>query len=137
MKIELKKIKTIRAMSEETECFIAELWLDGVHRGNVSNRGHGGPDSYDDHKAEMELNAYGKTLPPEPRYGLTMNADLLVGDVLAAELLKKQVAKWCKTHTTFQLPGDPPDVYRRIKGVNPQILDHVRSKYPTAVICNQ
>ena len=39
---ELRKIKSFEAMSEETEAFTAELWVDGKHLADVKNDGHGG-----------------------------------------------------------------------------------------------
>ncbi len=42
MDFQLKKVKVHDDMSEETMCFSAELWENGKHVANVSNRGHGG-----------------------------------------------------------------------------------------------
>lgn len=42
MNIELKKLKISLAFSEETTCFQADVYVDGVHMGYASNRGHGG-----------------------------------------------------------------------------------------------
>jgi hypothetical protein len=40
--MELRKIKSFKAMSEETEAFTAQLWVDGKHIANVKNNGQGG-----------------------------------------------------------------------------------------------
>ena len=55
MKVELKKVQHFPAGSEETECFTAELWVNGLRRGNVSNDGHGGSHRFTDYSAEIEL----------------------------------------------------------------------------------
>ena len=44
--IELKKVKTCKFASQETTCFEAEVWVNGVRAGFVSNEGTGGCDSY-------------------------------------------------------------------------------------------
>ena len=45
MKLELKKIKVCKWASEETHCYQATLYRDGVPIIEVSNEGHGGSDS--------------------------------------------------------------------------------------------
>lgn len=42
MKIELKNIKIVEKLSEETICFTAKIYVDGKHVGEANNRGHGG-----------------------------------------------------------------------------------------------
>jgi hypothetical protein len=81
--IELKGIKYAAFASEETNCFSATLYIDGVKCGTVSNEGHGGPDNFSDHAAEKRLNEYAKTLPPVTWQGHTLNmsAELIVGDL--------------------------------------------------------
>ena len=44
MNITLKNIKHMPSLSEETECYSADLYLDGKLVAHVSNRGHGGCD---------------------------------------------------------------------------------------------
>ena len=59
MRIELKNVKHVESMSEETECFTANLYVDGKKIGAVSNRGHGGCHDYDfDIKTQQELNRW-------------------------------------------------------------------------------
>jgi hypothetical protein len=45
MKLELKKIKVCKWASEETHCYQATLYRDGVPIIEVSNEGYGGSDS--------------------------------------------------------------------------------------------
>ena len=42
MELSLKNIKYFDEMSEETPCFVAELYDKGVHMATVKNDGHGG-----------------------------------------------------------------------------------------------
>lgn len=43
-KIELRKAKESKSLSEETPAYTAEVWVDGTHFCDVSNHGQGGPD---------------------------------------------------------------------------------------------
>ena len=45
MKLELKKIKYCKWMSEETHCYSAVVYVDGKAMIDVSNEGHGGGNS--------------------------------------------------------------------------------------------
>ena len=42
MELSLKKVKYFDELSEETPCFVAELYDKGVHMATVKNNGHGG-----------------------------------------------------------------------------------------------
>ncbi|RSX19239.1 hypothetical protein DAH98_24155, partial [Sphingomonas koreensis] len=46
MHIELRKLKVVDALSEETTCYSAEIWIDGQRAFLASNRGHGAADDY-------------------------------------------------------------------------------------------
>lgn len=92
MKIELKKVYTNARFSEETECFRAEVWIDGVKAGNAGNQGHGGSNEYHPLALHERLAEYAKTLPDvdvSAMYGdgqkhtMPMCADLVISDVLA------------------------------------------------------
>jgi len=47
LKFELRKIKYFDAGSEETPCFVAEIWEKGKHVADVKNDGHGGGNQVD------------------------------------------------------------------------------------------
>ena len=46
MKIEFHNIQVFQALSRETPCFTADLYVDGVLEAYVSNRGGGGGNDY-------------------------------------------------------------------------------------------
>ncbi len=46
MKIELKNVKHFPSLSQETEAFIAYLYINGKHAGFAENKGHGGSTDY-------------------------------------------------------------------------------------------
>ena len=54
MKIEIKNVKYVESLSEETLCFTATIYLDGKRLGGVSNRGCGGCHEYDFHFSDVE-----------------------------------------------------------------------------------
>lgn len=69
MKIELRKIQFSERMSEETNCFVADLYIDGKKVGYAKNDGHGGCTDYgmvgDAKNLDVikKAEAYCKTLP--------------------------------------------------------------------------
>lgn len=79
MLIELRKLKIIQELSEETPCYTAEIWIDGRLAFRASNRGHGGMDDY--HQVgsitEAEVNAWLKANRPVPVFqGTELEPDL-------------------------------------------------------------
>lgn len=44
LKIELRRIEHLERNSEETNCYAAQVWVNGKHMVDVSNDGHGGCD---------------------------------------------------------------------------------------------
>lgn len=79
MLIELRRLKIIKALSEETPCYTAEIWIDGVLSFHASNRGHGGADDYRQAGAmtEAAVNAWLKAnRPARAYYGMIFEPDL-------------------------------------------------------------
>ena len=46
MIITLNKLTIQKRLSQETLCFSADIYIDNVKIGEVTNHGHGGPNSY-------------------------------------------------------------------------------------------
>jgi hypothetical protein len=46
VKIEVRNLKTLVSLSEETHCYTATIYVDGMPAFEASNHGHGGPDDY-------------------------------------------------------------------------------------------
>lgn len=68
MRIELKKISYDERLSEETNAFSADLYIEGKKAGIASNRGYGGPTDYyaDNENGKLliqQAEAHCKTLP--------------------------------------------------------------------------
>lgn len=119
--IELKNIQTAAFASEETHCYEASLYVDGVKWGTVSNEGHGGPDlfygfggkTYEDIKALDERikatfpkvdvsHFYGDGEKHEMDQSLEVLCGELVNDHLMARTLKRDLSK----KVLFTKPGE-------------------------------
>ncbi len=66
MKFELKKVKYAAFLSEETNAFTADVYIDGAKAGVAQNQGHGGPTDVHFITRELAEKAYAwvKTQPP-------------------------------------------------------------------------
>ena len=108
MKIELKRVTYNARLSQETAAYAADIWVDGVKRGDVTNDGHGGADRINPPALGEEINAYAKTLPPvanpwgEP---LENCAELLLGDLLSDWLAARDLKRLFKTKVVFSRDG--------------------------------
>lgn len=119
MKIELKKVSFSERMSEETNAFVADVYVDGKKVGYAKNEGHGGntdvrsyPETHDQFKKAED---YCKSLPDtvhdlggnEP---FTMKSDLesVVDDLLEQWLKEKEEKKiqnYCKKGVVYKTPN--------------------------------
>lgn len=108
MKIELKNIKFSEALSEETNAFVGDVFINGVKSAYAKNEGHGGCTFYHAYEGKRELVKQAEQfclgLPPINSYGmdLPMNLefkiDLLLEDWLRAKdqkRLDKKLEKDC------------------------------------------
>lgn len=99
MKLELKKVKHYPSMSEETDCFVAELYADGKRIGHCKNIGQGGEThvNWDMQNRDkfLEAEAYCKALPPAfvGKNTTIPNSLSNVADVLFMEWMKKKEDK--------------------------------------------
>jgi hypothetical protein len=114
MKIELKNIKYFAANSDETWCFHATVYIDGVKACTVSNQGHGGGHLWSDWKVCKRLNEYGKTLPPNvsdlddpndpsKKLSFPQDAESLVNDVMATWLYTQDLKKTMRKHVLYEM----------------------------------
>ena len=95
MKIELKKISFSERMSDETNCFIADLYIDDKKVGYCKNDGGGCTEIHGNTEADNQIIAkaeeYCKTLPPD-KFGEQSLEDVVndfLENYLKAEDLKK------------------------------------------------
>ena len=92
MKIELRRISHNQRLSQETNAYAADVYIDGKKAGTARNDGHGGSDFIEPRELQTKLDEYGKTLHPVEAYGmsLTQNAETLLGDLLEKHLSEKE-----------------------------------------------
>lgn len=95
MEIELKKIKIVDEMSDETTCFCADVWIDGKFEGRVQNSGRGGCNDYAPHSLAKTLNEHAESLGPVEFGGawLERDADMVVSELLGAHRLRKELRR--------------------------------------------
>ena len=99
MKLELKRVEFSERMSEETNCFVADLWVNGKKVAHCTNDGRGGETYYHAHKGQLDIlkqaEDYCKSLP-KIKYGEhEWDSDLtwVIDDLLTKHLEKKAYAK--------------------------------------------
>jgi hypothetical protein len=110
--IELKNIKHTAWMSEETHCYQATLYVDGVKWGTVSNQGHGGCDDFHgvegyDWDTLAELNGRIRdTFEPytHESYTLKQNLDMVCADLVNQWLRDKDFNRAMKSKVLFTKP---------------------------------
>jgi hypothetical protein len=104
MKIELTSFKFFPSLSQETNCFQANLVINGVKAGVVENRGEGGPSFYQPLNPAgaaliREAEVWAKAQPPRHFEGMDLPMSLEFHiDLLVEELVQKaEVAKAIKS----------------------------------------
>ena len=145
MKISLKNIKHSEFASQETNCFEATVYIDGVAKFITNNDGHGGCDNYralkngDNPWPEVKrINEILSKQTIKTEWGEMKNSlEIVVSDLLSEHLMKKDLKKMLKKvvmfdagkiftfkvlHTTYK--QDPS--YKAI----------FAKKYPNAIILN-
>lgn len=129
MKVELKKVSFSERLSEETNAFAADIWINGKKAGDCQNDGHGGCTYYHftDPSVRDAFEAYAKSLPSktltleghEP-WEMKMNGEHLIDDLFGvwlAEREEKKLAKLdLKSKADFAAKGYPVTVRITTKG---------------------
>jgi hypothetical protein len=129
MNFELKKVKYSPSLSEETNAFTAEVWLDGKKVGYASNRGHGGNTDVDlelprrseilDWVSKQPAKVYAASEGMK-EFSVPYDMEVVVDDLMEKWLDEKygegaQKKKWCKKQVVFRLKGDKAGSYRTLK----------------------
>jgi hypothetical protein len=102
MNIQLKNIKFFEAMSEETNAFVADVYVNNVKVAYAKNDGHGGCTFYHAYEGKQELvkeaEKFCEALPPIKSYSmeLPMNLEFKIDLLLEDWLKSKDQAKFDK-----------------------------------------
>jgi hypothetical protein len=140
-KYEIKNVKHVKSMSEETDCFSLDLYVDGKKFAHVSNRGHGGCN---------DTRLYAPfTRADEERVTAEMKSDKFLVDSTYEEFdtavttlfsmwsAAKQITSECKKKAMFLQDGDVRILgYQNKAAPDQRLFDHVKSQYPDAIILN-
>ena len=95
MNIELRKVKVVESLSDETTCFSADVYIDGVKVGFASNRGEGGPTDVHVSREDAEKLTAGQPGDAGDR----------VDDLLTVHLQAKDLTKTLKRRVLFVRDG--------------------------------
>jgi len=116
MKIELKRISFYERMSEETNCFAADLYINGKKVGECKNDGHGGCTDYyggspENNAIIREAEAYFLSLPKVKVEGLNLMHQPTLEDAIDEQfelyLKAKELKKMQKLFQTAIVVGKP------------------------------
>jgi len=137
----LKAYKEIKAMSEETPCFTANIYVDGRKIGTASNHGHGGPNDY--HFATPEdremVERVGAEYDPSKYGGLDTLIDDMCQDLDLTKIAKSHARKGFPVTVLIQSHGKEypyhPTMgegtfkhYGRTEVIGLRTLDHLASE---------
>lgn len=137
MKIELKRLSFNARLSQETNAYAADIWIDGKKVGEARNDGGGGETIIHimPRALHEKAEAFCKAMPNEPEHDLEMNLELYI-DLMAEQMIRnqeelKQYKRWCKKETVFRVKGDPAGEWRTIKKqpYEPRVAEAIRKKY--------
>jgi hypothetical protein len=141
MDIQLKGLKTAAFQSQDSNCFEATVYVDGVRAFTAHDDGWGGCIDFrpvDDNGRALLDKAieHAKTLPGEwfESTYLPMNLELLIGEMVEEAITQKWIARQSKKGTVFQLPGEKA---HRVLSGDPYSLasiKYIADRYPGAKI---
>ena len=129
MKFELKNLRIVKALSEETTCFTATLWVNGRKVAQVSNRGTGGCNDWrwSDRAAEQAFTEQAKAAFPDQTFE---QEDSLVARMMDRSDRIARFRRQTKTALVFRLKGDKQGVWKVLKGRTlASLREHLRKTY--------
>lgn len=139
MKIELKKLKIAKHLSEETLAYTADVYIDGKLAFHAKNDGQGGADVYYrvGDVTVAEVDAWAKeNVPPYVGELGTLEADMemAIGNLIERMDAEKQLNRWLKSKVV--LIDDQDTTYTVACQPTQQNIDAVAAKNPGLVIVN-
>lgn len=141
MKIELKAIQYAAFSSEETNCYSANLYVNGRKIDSVGNDGHGGPDRFHgDHAAFATADAWCKANLPkwEGSKGEALDTDLEMrcGQIVDEWLTARDLKTAFRTKVLMRDPADGNLYAVKHRGRIEVTIAGIGKRHPGAVILN-
>jgi len=129
MNVELKKVKYHEDMSDETSCFSAEVWVDGVRTATVENSGKGGGNDY--LPVDMDrFKAFSEWCKAQPHEFDFEYEDQAIDRLLSEWEHQRWLKRVCRNKTVFRLKGDKPDTWRTVKHIyDAAVKAYMQQKY--------
>lgn len=114
LNIELRKVSHNRSLSEETNAYTAQVWVDGKHFCDVSNHGQGGCDEQHPAKGKTweDIKALNDTIkatyPKHVFDGHELDNDLemVCADLLTEHLIARDLKRDLSKKILFIKPGE-------------------------------
>ncbi len=140
MKIELRRLKLNRQLSEETNCYSAEIWIDDRKAFVAGNHGHGGPDHY--HQVgpwtEQQVDSWLKANRPRIEFHgieLELSLEHEIGDLIEEH---EQIAALRRKSRANLITIEEGHVFTRpIKGRDSKAMaDALTRTHPAIIILN-
>jgi len=141
MKIELKNFKHYERLSEETNCFVGNIWINGVKCGYAENTGKGGCTSYHNEGTQqskellMQAEEYCLTLPPyyvgKNDFVINMNLEHYIdtlADKMISDIYKQKDAQKMRKNMEKAILIGNDDTYTQIGFKIP--LKELMEKHP-------
>lgn len=129
MNITLKAVKVHPDMSEETNCFSAEIHLDGRRVGYVKNDGRGGCHQYHwiDKDAGRRLQEWAEQQPTEFNFE---KLDQLIDRLLEDYDYLRWLSRNTRKSVLFRIRGDKAGSWRTIRGpLSPAVRKFINDEH--------
>lgn len=142
-RITLKNFKHAKFASEETQCFGAQVLLDGVKIGDASNDGHGAATYFyaDADKASECAAAHAYAAQVITRDGFDTPIVQIIDQLVEAQLVRKDVTaryrRAIKTKVLFLKDGELFNCGSKHSRIPlDKLIDNVSMRHPSALILN-
>lgn len=135
VKITIKKFTVNKALSEETLCFSATVFVDGKMAFSVLNRGNGGCHEYSTYGIENGR----KLLDSAMSYARNLKKDDFEAlDCLLLEMIedRKLIAE-CAKKTIYRLPGTENSTFVINAKFSKDVKSEILYLHPTAILLNE
>ena len=140
MKIELKAIQYAAFSSEETNCYTANLYIDGRKIGSVGNDGHGGPDHFrGDHAAFAAADAWCKANLPRWQCNdrlIETDLEMRCGELVDAWIGARDLKTALRSKVLLRKPEDGLIYEVKHRGQVEATMAALRKRHPGATILN-